>query len=52
MERWPQTLAAAGALLRERFGIEHVTLQPELRAGPAPRTSLVRVWRSLARDEP
>ena len=28
--RWPAVLAALRAMLRERFGIEHVTLQPEL----------------------
>ncbi|MFU2488692.1 cation diffusion facilitator family transporter [Thauera sp. WH-1] len=28
--RWPAVLAALRALLHERFGIEHVTLQPEL----------------------
>ena len=30
--RWPAILAAQRALLAERFGIEHVTLQPELPA--------------------
>lgn len=31
-QRWPQVLAAQQTLLRERFGIEHITLQPELPA--------------------
>ncbi|MBS0551751.1 MAG: cation transporter [Proteobacteria bacterium] len=30
--RWPAVLAAQRAMLAERFGIEHVTLQPELPA--------------------
>lgn len=29
LDAWPATLAAARAVLRERFGIEHATLQPE-----------------------
>jgi cobalt-zinc-cadmium efflux system protein len=29
-QRWPEILAAEQHLLRERFGVEHVTLQPEL----------------------
>lgn len=31
-QHWAQVLAAQQALLRERFGIEHATLQPELPA--------------------
>jgi cobalt-zinc-cadmium efflux system protein len=45
MEEWPSILHAAQALLRERFGIDHVTLQPEL--GPAlrpPREAPVTLW--------
>jgi cobalt-zinc-cadmium efflux system protein len=30
LERWPQILDDARAVLAQRFGIEHVTLQPEL----------------------
>jgi cobalt-zinc-cadmium efflux system protein len=30
LSRWPQTLATALTLLRERHGIDHATLQPEL----------------------
>ncbi|MEO1765644.1 cation diffusion facilitator family transporter [Thiobacter aerophilum] len=31
LARWPRILAAMQQLLHDRFGIEHVTLQPELR---------------------
>lgn len=33
IEGWPQVLVQAGECLRGRFGIEHVTLQPELAEG-------------------
>jgi cobalt-zinc-cadmium efflux system protein len=33
IEAWPQILARARAVMRERFGIEHLTLQPEAAAG-------------------
>jgi cobalt-zinc-cadmium efflux system protein len=39
---WPGVLAAAQTLLRERFGVDHVTLQPEV--VPGPRQATVRVW--------
>lgn len=45
MEEWPSILHAAQSLLRERFGIDHVTLQPEL--DPAlrpPREAPVTLW--------
>src|SRR5204862_1096699 len=32
---WPQMLAAAQRLLAERFGIDHVTLQPGWRTPPS-----------------
>lgn len=35
--RWPRVLAAMQQLIHDRFGIEHVTLQPELR--PPARAS-------------
>jgi cobalt-zinc-cadmium efflux system protein len=38
LSRWERTLHELQDLLRERFGIEHVTLQPE-----PPATSVVRV---------
>ena len=31
---WPQTLVAAQRLLAERYGIDHVTLQPAWHAAP------------------
>jgi cobalt-zinc-cadmium efflux system protein len=37
LSRWDRTLAALRALLRERFGIEHVTLQPEPATAPLVR---------------
>jgi cobalt-zinc-cadmium efflux system protein len=35
MENWPNTLAGLKVLLAQRYGIEHVTLQPEIE-GPTP----------------
>jgi cobalt-zinc-cadmium efflux system protein len=35
LARWPQTLASTLTLLRERHGIDHATLQPELSASCA-----------------
>lgn len=44
--RWMDTLAAMRALLASRYHIEHVTLQPETRAGITPVTPLERrPWR-------
>ncbi len=37
-------LQAACAVLHERFGIDHVTLQPELRGSAQPHTAVVRLW--------
>lgn len=31
LSSWPRQLTAAGSLLDEQFGIDHITLQPELR---------------------
>ena len=42
--RWPEILAAAGELLRGSYGIEHITLQPEVRPPEAGRTSVIRLW--------
>jgi cobalt-zinc-cadmium efflux system protein len=39
---WPQTLAAAQRLLAERFGIDHVTLQPDWRK-PVPGKRVIPV---------
>lgn len=41
---WAAILEAARAVLRERFGIDHVTLQPEERGSGTPHTAAVRVW--------
>jgi cobalt-zinc-cadmium efflux system protein len=35
LESWPETLIRLKALLAQRYGIEHVTLQPEIE-GPTP----------------
>lgn len=43
LQRWPTILAEASAMLEARYGIGHVTLQPEI---PGWRgASIVRVWR-------
>jgi cobalt-zinc-cadmium efflux system protein len=39
---WPQTLAAAQRLLSQRFGIDHVTLQPDWRV-PVPGKRVIPV---------
>lgn len=46
LAKWMETLAALRALLGSRYHIEHVTLQPETRAGIAPVAPLERrPWR-------
>ncbi len=42
--QWPGILASAGELLHERYGIGHITLQPEIRIPDSRRTSVVRLW--------
>jgi cobalt-zinc-cadmium efflux system protein len=45
LQRWPAILVSARALMHERYGIDHVTLQPE--AGSAPHDggrSVIRLW--------
>jgi cobalt-zinc-cadmium efflux system protein len=42
---WMQTLEASRALLSTRYRIEHVTLQPETRAGIVPVAPLARMPR-------
>ena len=44
MEEWPSILHASQSLLRERFGIDHVTLQPELDPALRPREAPVTLW--------
>jgi cobalt-zinc-cadmium efflux system protein len=48
---WPQTLAAAQRLLAERFGIDHVTLQPDWRA-PTPGKRVIPVTPIAPGDNP
>jgi cobalt-zinc-cadmium efflux system protein len=48
---WPQTLAAAQRLLAERFGIDHVTLQPDWRT-PVPGKRVIPVTPVSADDKP
>jgi len=48
---WMQTLEALRALLSSRFGIEHVTLQPETRDGIVSVAPLARMPRRVRRRE-
>jgi cobalt-zinc-cadmium efflux system protein len=48
---WPQTLVAAQRLLAERFGIDHVTLQPDWRT-PVPGKRVIPVTPVSADDKP
>jgi cobalt-zinc-cadmium efflux system protein len=42
LQRWPAILEEASGMLRERYGIGHVTLQPE--PPQRERTSIIRLW--------
>jgi cobalt-zinc-cadmium efflux system protein len=42
LEDWPAVLSASRALLHERFGITHVTLQPE--TARLPRQATITIW--------
>jgi cobalt-zinc-cadmium efflux system protein len=44
IRQWPGILSAASELLRRDYGIEHITLQPEVRAPDSGRTSVIRMW--------
>jgi len=45
LDEWPAILQSAQAVLRERFGVDHVTLQPELvPALRLPRQAPVTLW--------
>jgi len=45
LQRWPAILAAATALAHDRFGIGHVTLQPEAHGPRGSRgTAVIRLW--------
>lgn len=47
---WPSVLRAAQSMLRERFRVDHVTLQPELVDGTGlPRQAPVTIWPPRAR---
>jgi len=49
---WMKTLEALRTLLSTRYGIEHVTLQPETRDGAIPVAPLTRMARrALPRDD-
>jgi cobalt-zinc-cadmium efflux system protein len=52
LQRWPVILASARAAMHERYGIDHVTLQPELAAAPRPGdTSVIRLWPRNSRPQ-
>lgn len=42
LQAWPAILAEASGMLRDRYGIGHVTLQPE--PPQRERTSVIRLW--------
>jgi cobalt-zinc-cadmium efflux system protein len=45
LDAWPAMLDAARALLLERFGVDHVTLQPELaQTSRLPKEAPVVIW--------
>ena len=45
LQQWPAILSAASVLLHDRYGIGHVTLQPEVRdATGARRSAVIRLW--------
>jgi cobalt-zinc-cadmium efflux system protein len=44
LERWPRVLEEARAILERRFGIAHVTLQPELPAQGAAEEAVIRLF--------
>jgi len=45
LHRWPAILAAATALANDRFGIGHVTFQPEAHGARGRRgTAVIRMW--------
>lgn len=45
LQQWPAILAAATALVHDRYGIGHVTLQPEAHRPRGSRgTAVIRLW--------
>ena len=49
LDNWAKTLEVLRALLSSRYGIEHVTLQPETREGIIPVAPLARMPRRVPR---
>ena len=45
LDGWPLLLAHARRVLHERFGIEHVTLQPEVGGGASGEQAVIRLMR-------
>jgi cobalt-zinc-cadmium efflux system protein len=53
LQRWPAILASARALMHDRYGIDHVTLQPEAGSAPGPGgRSVIRLWPRNSRPQP
>jgi cobalt-zinc-cadmium efflux system protein len=44
LNQWPEVLERVRTLLHDRFGIDHVTLQPEEKTEGRPETAVVTVW--------
>ena len=44
LDDWPGILTRSQQLLHDRFGIEHVTLQPEAVATRLPRRAVIQLW--------
>jgi len=44
LEDWPGILARSRRMLHDRFGIEHVTLQPEALGTALPRKAVIQLW--------
>jgi cobalt-zinc-cadmium efflux system protein len=45
LEAWPAILHSAQSVLKQRFGVDHVTLQPELAPElRLPREAKVTIW--------
>jgi len=50
LQRWPAILTEASAMLQSRYGIGHVTLQPEVAGWRG--AAVVRVWRGNSGPKP
>lgn len=52
LHQWPAILASARALMHDRYGIDHVTLQPEVSNAPHPgRPKVIRLWPRNSRPQ-